>query len=122
MLLTLALLSSLGTAPAADSIPGKWAITGDVAGTAVKTVCTIIRTGSTLSGNCTNAEGAPYVLTGVVKEKTIDFQYDIDYQGQPLTVVYTGTLPSSKEMTGTIDVRPVSVSGTFSAVPAPAAP
>lgn len=122
MLLTLALLSSLGTAPATDSIPGKWAINGDVGGTPVKTVCTIIRTDSTLSGNCTNPEGAPYVLTGLVKEKTIEFQYDVDYQGQTLHVVYTGILASSKEMKGTIDVKPLSVTGMFSAVPAPATP
>jgi hypothetical protein len=120
MLLMLSLVSALGAAPATDSIPGKWAITGDVAGNSVKTVCTLIRTGSALTGNCTNAEGAPYVLTGTVKEKSIEFQYDIDYQGQPLTVVYTGMLPSSTEMKGTIDVKPMSVSGTFSAVPAPA--
>ena len=55
MLPMLALLASLGTAPATDSIPGKWAINGDVGGTPVKTLCTIIRTGSTISGNCTNA-------------------------------------------------------------------
>ena len=122
MLLMLSLLTALGTAPATDSIPGKWAITGDVAGNPVKTVCTLIRTGTALTGNCTNPEGAPYVLTGEVKEKTVVFRYDIDYQGQPLTIEYTGTLPSSTEMKGTIDVKPMSVSGTFSAVPAPATP
>ncbi|CAN5792393.1 hypothetical protein BH11GEM2_BH11GEM2_23410 [soil metagenome] len=122
MLLMLSLLSALNTAPATDSIPGKWAITGDVVGNPVKTICTFIRTGSALTGNCTNPDGAPYVLTGTVKEKTIEFQYDIAWQGQPLTVVYTATLPSSSEMKGTIDVKPVSASGTFSAVPAPATP
>ena len=122
MLLTLALVSALAHAPATDSIPGKWKITGDVSGTAVNTICTIIRTGATLSGNCTNTEGAPSVLSGEVKEKTIVFQYDVDYQGQQLTVVYTGTLPSSTELKGTIDVKPIGVGGTFSAVPAPAQP
>ena len=57
-----------------------------------------------------------------MKEKTIEFQYDVDYQGQTLNIVYTGTLPSSTEMKGTIDVKPLSVSGVFSAVRAPAAP
>ncbi|MDQ2665482.1 MAG: hypothetical protein M3Z05_05685 [Gemmatimonadota bacterium] len=118
MLLLLSLLSALGAAPTNDSIPGNWQITGDVGGTPVKTVCTIIRTGATLSGNCTNPDGAPYVLTGEVKEKTIVFQYDVDYQGQALNVVYTGTLPSSTELTGSIEVKPMGVSGTFSAVPA----
>lgn len=122
MLLMLSLLSALGTAPATDSIPGKWAITGDVVGNPVKTVCTLIRTGAVLSGNCLNTTGAPAVLTGEVKEKTIVFHYDIDYQGDLLTLTYTGTLTSSTEMKGTIDVSPVSVSGTFTAVPAPAAP
>lgn len=122
MLLMLSLLATLGTSPATDSIPGKWAITGDVVGNPVKTVCTLIRTGSVLSGNCTNPAGAPSALTGEVKEKTIVFQYDIDYNGEPLTLVYTATLTSSTAMTGTIDVKPMSVSGTFSAVPAPATP
>lgn len=118
MLLMLSLLAALGTAQPTDSIPGKWQITGDVGGTPVKTICTIIRTGTTLTGNCTNPEGAPYVLTGEVKEKTIVFQYDVDYQGQMLNIVYTGTLSSSTEMSGSIEVKPMSVSGTFSAVPA----
>ena len=122
MLLMLSLLSALGSAPATDSIPGKWAITGDVVGNPVKTVCTLIRTGAALTGTCTNPEGAPYSLTGEVKATTVVFHYDIDYQGQILTLTYTGTLASSKEMKGTIDVSPMSVSGTFSAVPAPAAP
>jgi hypothetical protein len=123
MLLMLSLLTAFGTTPAADSIPGKWAITGDVAGNPVNTVCTLIRTASAITGNCTNPDGgAPMVITGEVKEKTVVFQYDIDYQGQPLTIVYTGTLPSSKEMKGSIDVKPMSVSGTFTAVPAPATP
>jgi hypothetical protein len=116
MLLMLSLLSALGTAPTTDSIPGKWQITGDVSGNPVKTVCTIIRTGSTLSGTCTNAEGAPYVLSGEVKEKTIVFQYDVEYQGETLNIVFTGTLPSAAEMNGSIEVKPMSVSGTFSAV------
>ena len=120
MLLTLALLSVLHAAPSADSIAGKWQITGDVVGNAVKTTCTIIQSSSALTGNCTNAEGAPYVLTGEVKEGKVTFQYDIDWQGQPLTVIYSATV--AKELKGVIDVKPVGATGTFTAVPVPATP
>ena len=122
MLLMLALVTSLGASSVTDSIPGKWKITGDVSGNPVNTICTIIRSGSVLTGNCTNPAGAPYVLTGEVKEKTIVFQYDVDYQGDLLSIVFTGTLPSSTSMTGTIEVKPMSAPGTFTAVPAPANP
>lgn len=122
MLLILTLITALGTTPNTDSIPGKWQITGDVGGNPIKTICTIIRTGAALTGNCTNDAGAPYVLTGEIKEKTIVFQYDVDYQGQTLNVVYTGTLPSMKEFKGTIDVQPMSASGTFTAVRATTTP
>ena len=118
--LTLVLVSALGAAPAADSVPGKWLITGDVAGNPVKTMCTISQAGTTLSGNCTNEAGAPYVLTGDVKDGKITFQYEVDYQGQTLQVVYLATLsPSPRAMKGANDVRPMNASGTFSAVPAP---
>jgi hypothetical protein len=120
MLFTLALLSVLHGSPSTDSIAGKWQITGDVVGNAVKTTCTIIQASAALSGNCTNDEGAAYVLTGEVKEGKVTFQYDIDYQGQPLTVVYSATL--AKELKGTIDVKPVGATGTFTAVPVAAKP
>ncbi|CAN5822303.1 hypothetical protein BH11GEM1_BH11GEM1_03010 [soil metagenome] len=122
MLLTLALMSVLHGTLSTDSIAGKWQITGDVVGNAVKTTCTIIQANSTLTGNCTNAEGVPLVLTGEVKEGKVTFQYDIDYQGQPLTVVYSATLASPREFKGTIDVRPVGAAGTFAAVAVAAKP
>lgn len=121
MLLTLALLATLHAAPAADTMPGRWQITGDVVGNAVKVICVIKQDGAALTGNCSDENTAPMPITGEAKDGKITFQYVMDYQGQPLTIIYSGTL-SATEMKGTIDVRPVDAAGTFTAVPAPAKP
>ena len=115
MLLALALLSALHGTPSTDSIAGKWQITGDVVGNAVKTMCTFIQGSATLMGNCANDEGAPRVLTGEVKEGKVTFQYEIDYEGQQLTLIYSATFVSPMELKGTIDVKPVNATGTFTA-------
>jgi hypothetical protein len=122
MLLTLALLAALNTAPVTDSVPGTWQITGDVAGNAVKAICMIRQSGAALNGSCSDATNRPYPLTGEVKDGKVTFQYEIDYQGQPLTIVYSATFASAKELKGTIEVKPMGASGTFTATPAPAKP
>jgi hypothetical protein len=113
MLLMLALVSALNTAPAADSIPGTWEITGDVAGNPVNTTCVIKQAGTALSGNCSMAgANAAFPLTGEAKDGKIRFQYEIDYQGQPLTIVYSGALEAA-QLKGTIEVKPMGATGTF---------
>ncbi len=124
MLLTIALITALQTAPAADSLPGAWQITGDVAGNPVKALCTIAQEGSKLTGNCAS-EVSAHPLTGEAKEGKVTFQYEIDYQGQALSVVYSATLASTKdlkEFKGTIEVKPMGAGGTFTATRAPAKP
>jgi hypothetical protein len=121
MLIALALLTALHSAPA-DSVPGTWQITGDVAGNPVVVTCVITQSGTALKGNCSNATSAPLPLTGEVKEGKVTFQYEVDYQGQALTIVYSATFASPKELKGTIEVKPMGASGTFAATRAPAKP
>ena len=117
MLHTLALLTALHGAAGPDSVAGTWHITGDVVGNAVNTTCVITQSGIALNGNCTNDAKVTSALTGGVKNGKVTFQYDIDYEGQPLTVIYSATLTSVREFKGTIDVKPVGATGTFNAVP-----
>jgi len=118
MLLMLALVSALNTAPAADSIPGTWEITGDVAGNPVKATCVIKQAATALTGNCSMAgSNQAFPLTGEAKDGKIRFQYEIDYQGQPLTIVYSGALEAA-QLKGNIEVKPMGATGTFTAVPA----
>ena len=116
MLLALALLVSLSTAPA-DSITGKWQLKGDVVGNPLNSTCDIKQTGTTLSGSCTNETGAALPITGTVKDGVVTFSHGGDYQGTELTVTYSGKLESPSQIKGTIEVKPFNAEGTFTATP-----
>lgn len=122
MLLALTLLAALHTAPAADSASGKWQIIGDVAGNPVKAICVIKQEGTALTGNCSDDSNEPHPLTGEAKDGKVTFQYIVDYQGQPLTVVYSATFATPAQLKGTIEVKPMGATGTFTAAPAPVKP
>lgn len=118
MLATLTLLAVLhvAPAPAADTIPGTWQIQGEVEGNPLAEVCTLRQSGDALTGDC---GGNP--LTGEVKEGKITFQHGgLEYEGEPLTLIYTGTLAAPREIRGTVTVLPFDVSGPFTAKPAEA--
>jgi hypothetical protein len=117
MLFTVALLASL--AAPADSISGTWQIKGEVAGNPLNTTCTIAVAESKITGVCKNSEGTQNPITGEVKEGKVVFEHGGDYQGTELKIIYTATLPSAKEMKGTIEVSPFNVGGEFTATPAP---
>ena len=116
MLLTLSLLTVLNVA-AADSIPGVWQVKGDVQGNPIDEVCTVKQVGSVLSGSCIMGGSAKVDLTGEMKDGKITFQHGGDYEGQALTIIYSGTLASPKEIKGTVLVQPFGVDGVFTATP-----
>ena len=115
MLLTFALVAAL--AAPADSVSGTWLIKGDVAGNPLESTCTIVVAASKISGSCKNAEGKENGITGEVKDGKVVFEHGGDYNGQELKIIYTATLPSAKEMKGTIEVKPFDVGGEFTATP-----
>lgn len=120
MLLALTLATAINLVPAADSISGSWRFQGDISGFPLDQVCTFTQAGTALSGNCVAGEaaGPGLELLGEVKEDgTITFQHAGEYEGEPLTVAYTGTFESPTEMRGTILVQPFNVTGYFTATP-----
>lgn len=120
MLLTLALLSALNAAPAADSLTGSWKITGDVQGNAIDETCAITQSGAVLSGTCIGNAGEKLDLSGEVKDGKVTFSHGGTYDGQALTITFTSTASTAKELKGSVFVLPFNVSGTFSAAPAAA--
>ena len=120
MLLTLTLLSALHAASPADSLSGAWQIKSEVGGTAYTEVCTFKQTGTALSGNCVGDTNIPYAITGELKDGKLTFQHLGDYQGQEITIIYSGELATPKEIKGTLNVKPFDAAGTFTAAPAPA--
>jgi len=105
---------------AADtSFAGVWQVDGSVAGYTVNRTCKFKQDGNKLSGTCQNsadkADDKILVLTGGVKDKTVTWKYDADWNGSTLTATYTGAWDGDAGMTGTIDVQPVNAAGTFTA-------
>ena len=110
--------------PAADTVSGLWRVTGDVMGNPINEVCTLKQDGVKLTGICKNTDAAdakPFDVTGEVNAGKITFSHGGEYQGQALTMTYSGTLAATKELKGSVDVQPFGVTGTFSATPASAA-
>jgi len=116
MFLAFALAAAL--AAPADSISGTWQIKGEVAGNPLNSTCTIVVAESKVSGTCKSSDGKVDPIVGEVKEGKVTFEHGGDYQGTELKIIYTATLPSAKEMKGTIEVKPFDVSGEFTATPA----
>jgi hypothetical protein len=123
MLPILALLLSLHTVdpPATDSLAGRWQIKGDVMGNPVNETCTFTQADSVLTGSCAGEDGEAALLAGAIKGGKVTFWHGGDWEGQALTIVYSGAMASKTELKGTIEVRPMNAAGTFTMTPAPAA-
>jgi hypothetical protein len=109
-------IPAVAQAPASADVTGTWVITGDVQGVAVSETCTLTQGADTkLAGSCDVDGMGKYDATGSVTDKTVIITHGGTYEGQPLTLTYTGKINSDGGFTGTIDVDPMAVSGSFSA-------
>jgi hypothetical protein len=95
------------------SLTGTWKIHSSIAGNDGDSSCTFTQTNNDLSGTCTAPDGT-VKLTGKVDGQKVTWSYDIQYNGNPLTMKYEGTLDSGK-ITGTVTVEQYGVSGDFAA-------
>lgn len=100
-----------------NSISGKWKIHGSVAGNESNSVCTFIQTDNILSGSCVleQPEGTTN-LVGKVEGNKISWTVKADYNGNPLTITYSGLLEEGK-ISGDINVEEFGITGEFSASP-----
>ena len=111
------LLITGGVVPAADapSLAGKWKIHTSIAGDESDQQCTFTQTDKDLGGTCINKQGT-VTITGKIDAKKVTWQHKSEYEGESLTVIYTGTVDSPTKIVGTVDVQPMDVSGDFTAV------
>jgi hypothetical protein len=119
-LLHVALVSAFALAPAPD-VSATWSLTGNVEGVTFTETCALTQTDATLSGTCKD-DLATRVVTGTVVDKTITFTHPSEYQGQALTLTFTGRLDDAGALSGAVDVQPIGYSGTFSATRVTPAP
>ncbi len=119
-LLVWALLASAAiTRMAADnsSLNGKWTIHNNVMGNESDMNCTFTQQDKDLSGTCTSDNGDGK-FTGKIDGTKVTWSYLSQYNGDPLTMTYTGTLdPAAGKIAGTVNVEQFGVDGDFTATP-----
>lgn len=107
--------STLSFAGQDTMVSGTWKISGEVVGNAINQTCTFTQEGNKIKGTCTAPDnGKPIEAVGEVTAKQVTWKYNSEYNGEALTITYSGKLEGA-ELTGTIDVQPFSVSGSFTA-------
>jgi hypothetical protein len=96
------------------SVDGRWEVSANVGGTASAMTCSFTQKDAELTGTC-EVDQSPHEITGKVDGKIVTWQFNTQYEGQTLTVIYSGTLESPDKFAGTVDVQPLNVSGDFTA-------
>ena len=112
-------LPALAAAP--DDITGAWTFTGEVQGIAVVENCSFTLADTALTGSCVTESGK-YDTKGKVDGKTVSFSHGGKYNGSDFVITYTGKLGTDGAITGTMDVDPFSVTGSFTGKKGAAAP
>jgi hypothetical protein len=100
---------------AQPAVPGSWTITGDVQGYPITETCTFTQAAEKIAGSCTNSDGKTYDTTVTTDGTKVVIVHGGEYEGQPLTLTYTGTFNDKGDLSGSIDVKPLGYDGTFTA-------
>jgi hypothetical protein len=87
--------------------------------------CTLTQTENAIGGTCGGGMSAPSPTTGAVTGDDVTFNYDVDFGGTPLHVVFTGHVAADGALAGNFAAGPpggaANYNGTFSGAKAPAA-
>ena len=100
---------------AQPTVPGSWTITGDVQGYPVNETCTFTQDKDKITGSCKGSDGKAYDTTVTINGQKVIFVHGGEYEGQALTLTFTGTYNDKGEVAGDIDVQPLNYDGTFTA-------
>lgn len=99
------------------SLNGKWKVHTAIAGNESDSECSFTQTGNDLAGACSNDQGS-HKLTGKVDGSKITWSYGSEYNGEALTLRYSGTLDeATAKISGSVTVDPFGVDGDFTATP-----
>jgi hypothetical protein len=114
LLVSLVTVSALSAQTSSVSVGGAWRVVAAIAGTHSEQSCSFTQKDADLTGTCQSERGS-VTITGKVDGRTVTWQFETEYEGQKLTVVYAGTLDAAEKIAGGVDVRPMDVSGEFTA-------
>ena len=112
---TVLLLPMLVSPVTASSVSGSWALSTDVQGNTSTPNCTFKQDAEKITGTCDGPNNTQSEVSGEVADAKVTFRYTVEWEGSPLTLVYTGTLDTDTTMKGTLEVQPMGVAGEFTA-------
>jgi hypothetical protein len=111
-------VAASGFACAADAtVAGKWNIHSVIQGYEGDLECNLTQDGVKVSGTCKSAQqpGVSLEMTGKVEDRQVTLQYNTQYNGDELTIVYTAKLENADKFSGLVNVLPMQVGGEFTA-------
>ena len=108
----LALLAALPVLAADPSLVGSWNISINVNGETHAATCSFKQDGDKLTGTC-KGEFGENPLTGQITAEKITWKHEVPYNGETLTLIYTGTISSATEIKGAVNVQPYDMAGDF---------
>ncbi len=100
----------------APGVAGQWKLHQSIAGNESDQTCTFVTADNKITGSCKSEENTMQ-LTGSIDGSKITWQYQIDYNGSPLTMIYTAMLDDTGKISGSVEVQPFGVTGDFTATP-----
>ena len=115
LILLFALTATLVAFAAETVLTGSWTVDNDIAGNTSTAPVVFKQEGNKLTGVIKMPEGKELAISGEIKDQKVSWKYDTEWEGNPLTMAYTGTIDASGAMSGTVEVQPMGVEGTFTA-------
>ena len=95
---------------------GTWKIDGNVMGNPVTMTCVLTEAEHKLAGTCSGAgeSRTPRALTGTATPKGVNWRFDDQFQGQPISFSINATMSADgAKMNGTLSIAPMNVGGDF---------
>ena len=115
--IVLAVVTSVVASPAAEErVAGEWQLKNEIAGNTSEMKCSFTQKGTELTGVCVS-ELASVEIAGKVEETSVAWVYKSVYEGNPITLKYTGALGADGTIRGNVTVEEFSVTGDFLATP-----
>jgi hypothetical protein len=105
--LALVLASLTALAADAPNLSGTWTASFDTQIGKQEYTYTFTVKGAVLTGRAKSASGDTPITDGKVEGSKVTFVEDLNYQGMPLHIVYTGTVTSPDQIDFTRDVAGV---------------
>ncbi|MBL0161148.1 MAG: hypothetical protein IPP47_29295 [Bryobacterales bacterium] len=117
-LLLVAFAAPAMPAAADPQLTGKWTIHYFIGGQEGDFACTFTQKEKDVAGSCAGTQGqATFEITGKLDGPAVTLQHKVEYNGDQLTLTYTGKAESAEKIAGSVSVAPIGVDGDFTLAP-----